>query len=242
MSKWVTMIGHKDAPHLNPPNITTEEREALFDDMLPHEREAREEGVPNLGAGAIYPVPEKKLVVDPFQIPEWYEQGYAMDPGWNVTAGLLGARNPDTGQVWLTGEYYGKRDDPIIHAHGINSMLPWDDLEGCIDPAAEGAAQKDGSKLKEEYEDLGLLLILADNAVAAGLRHVLKLMQGNQLKIFSTLVYLLKELRIYRRNDKGKIVKENDHLMDCMRYLLYTKGAFQPRPIKRSDSAGGGEW
>ena len=236
------MIGHNDAPHLNPPVMSEEERETLFEDMLPHERQARETGRPSLGKGAIYPVPESKIFIPPFKIPEHWLQGYAMDPGWNVTAALLGAEDPDTGQKYITAEYYGERDQPIIHSHGIKAMLPWPKLLGCIDPAAEGANQKDGTKLKDEYEGLGLDLMLATNAVAAGLRHVLTLMQGGELKIFNTLPYFLEEFRLYRRNDKGKIVKENDHLMDCLRYLLNTPGAFQQRPIRRSRSIRGGEW
>lgn len=243
MSKFISLIGHKDAPHLNPPILTVEEREELFADMQPHERLARETGRPSLGAGAIYPVAEDKLFIDPFRIPDHWEQGYALDPGWNVTAALLGARNPDTDQFYLTAEYYGQRDQPIIHAGGIKSMLPWRELEGCIDPAGDNVgSQKDGTKLKEEYEDQGLQLIKANNAVHAGLRHVLILMQQGQLKIFNTLVYFLKELRLYRRDEKGKIVKAHDHLMDCARYLLNTDSAFQPRPIQRSRSRSRGEW
>jgi hypothetical protein len=30
----------------------------------------------------------------------------------------------------------------------------------------------------------------------------------------------LSEFRIYRRDEKGKIVKQNDHLMDATRYLI----------------------
>ncbi len=67
-------------------------------------------------------------------------------------------------------------------------------------------------------------------------------MQGGQLKIFRTLVYTLKELRLYRRDVKGKIVKQNDHLMDDMRYLLNTDDAFQTRPIKTNKHTSRGEW
>lgn len=237
------MIGHGDVPHLNPPAISVEAREELFADMLPHERLARETGRPSLGSGAIYPVAEDGLFVQPFKIPEHWEYGWALDPGWNVTAGLLGARDPDTDRHYLIAEYYGKQNQPIVHAHGLKCLLPWPKLEGCIDPAGDNVgSQKDGSKLKEEYEDLGLELGKANNAVHAGLRRCLVLMQGGQLKVFDTLVYFKTELRLYRRDEKGKIVKSNDHLMDCMRYLLNTDGAFHARPIDRARRHGGGEW
>ena len=244
MSKYVTMIGHDDAPHLNPPVITVEEREELFADMQDFERQARETGRPALGAGAIYPIAEDILFIDPIPIPDWWEYGYALDPGWRVTAGLLGAKNPDTGQTYLVAEYYGQRDQPIIHAAGIRAMLPWEKLKGVIDPAGDNVGnQKDGTKMKEEYEDQGLVLAKANNAVHSGLRHCLIEMQQGMLKIFNTLVYLKKELRLYRRDEKGKIVKQNDHLMDDMRYLLNTDGAFQTRPIPRSRRTSvSGEW
>jgi hypothetical protein len=122
-------------------------------------------------------------------------------------------------------------------------MLPWRTLTGCIDPAGDNvSSQLDGSKLKAEYEDLGLQLMKANNAVHAGLRRCLILMQAGQLKAFSTLVYFQRELRLYRRDEKGKIVKQNDHLMDTMRYLLNTDGAFQPRPIARAQRRAHGEW
>lgn len=238
------MIGHDDAPHLNPPVISVEEREELFADMQEHERQARETGRPALGAGAIYPIREDDLFVDPFRIPDHWEYGYAVDPGWRVTAGLLGARDPDLDKYYLVGEYYGQRDEPIVHAASIKAMLPWKKLPGLIDPAGDNVGnQKDGTKMKEEYEDQGLVLEKANNAVHAGLRHCLVLMQNHQLKVFTTLQYFKKEFRLYRRNDKGKIVKENDHLMDDMRYLLNTDGAFHTRPIPRTGRRRrGGEW
>ena len=244
MAKFVTMIGQNDAPHLNPPNLSVEEREDLFKDMLPHERLARETGRPSLGSGAIYPVGEDKLFIEPFQIPDWYEFGYATDPGWNYTAAIIGARNPDTDQVYLVAEYYGQRDEPIVHSHGIKTMLPWPKLEGLIDPAGDNVTnQKDGTKMKDEYEKLGLVLRKADNSVAAGLRSVLTRMQAGTLKVFNTLTYFQKEYRLYRRDEKGKIVKEHDHLMDCMRYLINTSASFHARPIPRNQrNRNRGEW
>ena len=59
----------------------------------------------------------------------------------------------------------------------------------------------------------------ADNSVEAGILKVWEYLSTGRLKIFSNCVNLVKELRIYRRDEKGRIVKANDHLCDCLRYL-----------------------
>jgi len=242
MSKYVDMIGWDDAPHLRPPHISREELDDLERDMLPHQKQARRTGRPSLGSGAVYPIGEDQLFIDPFKIPDYWERAWTMDVGWKKTAALIGARDPDTDTYYFTGEYYVGEAQPIIHAHGIQAMLPWKNLEGAIDPAAEGSNQKDGTKLRAEYEDLGLYLRNADNAVAAGIHRFLTLAQSNQLKVFNTLVNFRKEIRLYRRNEKGKIIKENDHLMDCGRYLVQTAGIFTTQPIQRAHRKRRGEW
>lgn len=47
-------------------------------------------------------------------------------------------------------------------------------------------------------------------------------MCSGRLKVFNTLPLWLAEFRLYRRDDKGKIVKKNDHLMDATRYLAFS--------------------
>ena len=47
-------------------------------------------------------------------------------------------------------------------------------------------------------------------------------MSQGRLKIFRTLQAWLAEYRLYRRDEHGDIVKENDHLMDATRYLVAT--------------------
>lgn len=242
MSKYIDMIGWQDTPHLSPPNISEEDLASATEGMLPHEIEARTTGMPTLGSGAVYPVAEERIFCEAFKVPDHWARGWAMDVGWVRTAGLVGAYDEDADHYYLTAEYYVGEARPIEHVHGLKAMLPWPDLDGQIDPAAEHSNIKDGSKLKIEYEDLGLRLVLANNAVVAGITHVLTLMTGGQLSIFDTLTNLRREKRLYRRNEKGKIVKENDHLMDCMRYLLNTPGAFRTRPIQRAHRIAQGEW
>jgi hypothetical protein len=67
---------------------------------------------------------------------------------------------------------------------------------------------------------LGLLLAPAENAVEAGLYAVWERLSDGRLFVFNSLQNWLSEFRIYRRDEKGKIVKQNDHLMDATRYLV----------------------
>ena len=70
------------------------------------------------------------------------------------------------------------------------------------------------------YEDAGLDLQPADNTVEAGLFDMYKRMTEGRLKVFRSLHSWFDEFRIYRRDDNGKVVKDNDHLMDSTRYLV----------------------
>ena len=49
---------------------------------------------------------------------------------------------------------------------------------------------------------------------------VLQRMQNGQLKIFDTLIKTKSEIRGYSRDEKGVPIKRNDHLMDCLRYIV----------------------
>jgi hypothetical protein len=161
-TRYVVMAGWGDVPHLTAEMIAEEKAR-----IPPHEFEARSLGKPSLGVGAIYPVPESEFVVEPFVVPDWMPQCYALDVGWKRTAALWGAVDHANDTVYLYGEHYRGQAEPAIHAQAIRARGVW--VPGVIDPAARGRGQKDGSRLMDQYVELGLNLALADNALEAGL-------------------------------------------------------------------------
>jgi phage terminase large subunit-like protein len=227
-SRAVVQCGWDDVPHLNERVKAT-----LLAKLAPHQRLARSKGVPSLGAGAIYPVPEEDFVVDDFQLPAHWPRAYGLDVGWNRTAGAWGAIDRETDTVYLYSEHYRGQAEPSVHATAVKSRGEW--IPGAIDPAARGRSQVDGTQLIQSYTDLGLQLSIADNAVESGLYDVWERMSTGRFKVFKSCQNWLTEYRIYRRDLNGKIVKENDHLMDATRYLVKTGlniACVQPRIAK----------
>jgi hypothetical protein len=213
--------GWDDVPHLS------EERKAhLLQSTPQHMRDARARGVPSLGAGAIYPIPRSEIEYQPMAIPPHWKRAYAMDVGWRRTAGLWLAQDPTDQVYYAYAEYYGKQQLPIIHATAIKARGEW--IKGCIDPASRGRSQADGKRLSTQYKQAGLNLSLANNDVEAGIYKVWSLLSTGQLKISSMLASFWSEYLLYRRvvktNDigveKSQIVKQDDHLMDCLRYVV----------------------
>lgn len=214
-SKYLVTCGWDDVPHLD-----ADAKKDLLDATPPHLRDARSKGIPSLGSGAIYPVQESEIIVDPFDIPRHWPCAYALDVGWNKTAAIWGAKDRQSNIIYIFSEHYQGAAEPAVHAQAIRARGDW--MRGCIDPASRGRSQKDGTSLMDAYMNLGLTLTPANNAVETGIYEVWRRMSGGGLKIFSNCRNTLAEYRLYRRDENGRIVKEFDHLMDAMRYLVMT--------------------
>jgi hypothetical protein len=167
-------------------------------------------------------------VVEPFDIPKHWPRSYALDVGWEKTAALWIAINPDTHAYYAYHEYAKGHYEPSVHAAGIRAPGDW--ISGVVDPAARGRSQIDGSNLFDMYRDLGLRLTPADHAVEAGLYLVYELLAGGQLFVFNTLKQLLGEMRTYARDERGRVIKIRDHLCDCLRYWCQS-GREVARPV-----------
>jgi hypothetical protein len=213
LGRYIGNASWDDVPHLDGATKTE-----LLATIPPYQRDARSRGIPVLGAGVIYPVPEDDYLVDDLAIPPHWRRAYALDVGWNRTAALWGAYDPGRDTWTLYHEYYRSQAEPSVHATAIKAPGAW--IPGVCDPAARGRAQRDGRQLLEDYQALGLHLREAENMVEAGIYQVWERLSTGRLKVCRSLSNFRKELRLYRRDERGQIVKKEDHLMDCVRYLV----------------------
>jgi hypothetical protein len=221
MSKSAVFLDMDDVPHLS-----DSEKKKILASVPAWQLQARKSGIPGHGVGAIYPIPENVMMIQPFDIPAHWPRSYGMDPGWNCTAVVWFAWDIDNGFKDAVGnqrypavaydEYYRGQADPAVHVAAINRRGKW--IPGVIDPAAQKARGVDGELLIDTYCNLGLNVVKADNTVVTGLVQTWDMLSTQQLRIFSTLTNWFKEVRLYRRDEKGNIIKKNDHLMDATRY------------------------
>ena len=220
MSKAVIMAGWDDVPHLD-----EAVRKEMYESTPPHLRDARSKGIPNLGAGAVYPIPEEDISfeISDMLIPHWFARSYGMDVGWNSTAVVFGAYDRERDTAYIHDVYRRGQAEAEIHAAAIRKRYPKGlKLPGTIDPAARASGQADGKKLLQLYRKEGLRLIEADNAVEAGIAEVYSRLSTGRLKIARHLTEWFDEYRIYQRDEKGRILKRRDHLMDATRYYVMT--------------------
>src|SRR5215471_7798990 len=222
-NKYTVQASWTDVPHLTPT-----EQETLLASMPAYQRDARSRGIPSLGSGVIYPVPETDYLVQPFDIPKHFRRALAIDVGWNFTAALFGAYEQETDTLYLYHEYKRGQVEPSIHAAAIQAAGSW--IPAVIDPAAQGRSQVDGQRLMDVYRALGLNIQPADHAVEAGLYACWERISTGRLLVFDTLTQFRSEIRQYARDERGRVIKINDHLMDCMRYLVLS-GIEISRPV-----------
>lgn len=234
--RCVILVGWGDVPHLD------EKEKADRARKIPaYQRDARTKGIPQLGAGAIYPLPEEDILVEPFfPIPKHFRRAYGLDVGGGYsevstggTAAIWGAQDPDSLVTYLYDEYFRAGAEPSLHAAAIKARGEW--IPGAIDPAARGRSQIDGRELMQMYTDLGLNLTMANNSVEAGIYQVWDALVEGKLKVFKTLTRFRAERNLYRRDSKGRVVKEKDHIMDGTRYLYMTgRDLMVQEPLKQA--------
>ena len=212
------------------PHLGDDEKADLMTRIPAYQRDARTKGIPALGSGAIYQVPESDIRVQDFEIPTHWPRGFALDTGWAWTAAVWGALDRQAQVVYLYTVYKRGQAEPAVHAEAIRARGAW--IPGVGDAAAINTT--DGRQFLDIYRRLGLKLVLADKAVEAGIQDVWELLSAGRLKVFESCGAWFEEFRLYRRDDQGRIVKQHDHLMDATRYLIRGRSRMRTeRPTAR---------
>ncbi len=211
-STVVVEAGWDDVPH-----IPEDKKIEMLASIPEHERDARTKGIPSLGSGNIYRIPFEEIVIEAFDIPDHWRRAYALDVGWHTTACVFGAEDPETKIIYIYDELYMHQKKPEDYAKIIKLR---GDLKGVVDSASMQSNQADGKKIFELLQREGLDIDIPDKSVEAGIYEVWKKLGEGRLRVFKSCKNLKEEYNLYRRDLRGNIIKEKDHLMDAMRYLI----------------------
>lgn len=212
--KAIVQAGWAEAPHLSHEAV-----DQLRRSLRATEIRAREFGEPCVGKGRVFPVDEEEIVCRRFEVPAKWRRCVGVDFGWaNPTAAVWLAHDTEKDIVYVTDVYTASERVPAEHACEILRRGKW--IPAVCDPSGQAVGVKDGASLIEVYEKNGLRFEAADNAVEAGLMVWLERMRAGKFRVFEDLLPWWHEFRLYARDEKGRVIKRDDHLMDATRYAL----------------------
>ena len=225
----------EDAEH-----ISAEDRQRIINSYPAHEREARVAGVPMLGSGRVFPVPETAVICEPFTVPGHWPRIAGIDLGWDhPTAAVKMVWDRDSDVVYITNAYRVREGTVLQHAAALK---PWGaDLPWAWPHDALSHDRGSGDTIAEMYRRHGLNMLWeraqfedGGSGVEAGIANMLDRFESGRLKVFAHLEDWKQEYRLYHRKD-GKVVKEHDDLMSATRYALMS---LRFAALPRSNSSG----
>jgi hypothetical protein len=212
VSRFVVGATWDEAPHL-----TEARKQALWNSIPAYQRDARAKGIPQLGAGAIYPFPESGVKVPDFQIPEHFVRGFGFDCALaGTTAAVWGALDRETSVLYIYSVYKRSQAETAVHADAWKSRGIW--IPGVGDAA--DVVDSDRTSFLQKYREHQFDVTLPIKAVETGIQAVYDRLSAGKLKVFASCEPWFSEFRVYKRDKHGKVVKANDHLMDATRYLV----------------------
>jgi phage terminase large subunit-like protein len=227
----ITQMGIEDALH-----IPEDVRAAIIASYPEHEREARVHGVPQLGKGRIFTIPEERVAYEPFAIPAHWPRIGGMDFGYDHPfAAVWLAWDRDTDTVYVYDCHRVKGEKPPVLSAALRSRGEWIPFAWPQDGLNETLA---GPQLAKQFADLGVKMLpefakfpvvndrpnenpmRSRTSVEAGVHLMFNRFLDGRLKIAKHLSDLWEEYRFYHRDDKGKIVKIGEDAISALRYAL----------------------
>ena len=227
-SQFYMQKGWDHAPHM-----TEEKQKRLLEQYPEHQRDMRSKGEPMLGHGRIYDIGEEFVTCEPFDIPDHFFVMNGMDFGWDHPQSHIQlVEDRDSGIFTVTKAYKASKVS-AQDAWGV--VKSWNQGIPTAWPA-DGLQERDqtGNKAKP-YREAGFKMLpshatwpdVQDGkggvktggvSVETGLYEINDLLRTGRIKFVRGLFDLFDEFRQYHRDDKGKIVKVRDDILDAIRY------------------------
>lgn len=221
-----------DAPHLK-----KEDKDRLAASYRIHERAARTQGIPMMGEGAVFPIDDESISIDPIRIPDHWSRIKGCDFGIDhPAAGVEIAWDRDADIIYLIDCYKKANETAPYHSAWFNKgnrriPVSW--------PHDGMNREKSGGKmLADHYRDHGVNMLsksarypkapgdVADKGgpqpVEPIVDEMLERMMTGRFKAFSTLRDFFEEKRSYHRKD-GKIVDRRDDILKALFYAVMMK-------------------
>jgi phage terminase large subunit-like protein len=246
-----TRMGIRDALHYSEADI-----EAIIASYPDHEREARTEGEPTLGSGAVFPVSDESISCTPFAIPDHWPRLAALDFGWDhPTACAWLAWDRDTDTIYIYDCHAARQTAVPVHAAAIKGRGEWIPVAWPHDGNNDTAI---GANLASQYRDQGLNMLHehaqfeavtgSDSetrqsliSVEAGIQDMLTRMLTGRFKVFNHLQEWFGEKRLYRR-ENGKLLKLDDDRISATRYAVMMLRYAITKPTAQKDIRRQGGW
>jgi len=204
-------------------------------------------------------------VIDPFVVPQHWPRIFSLDHGFTNPTAVHCLAIDETGNVYVTKEYYQAGKLVSENAQGIKETIkgePWEGTDGTLmiwgDPSTAGKNGIDGKSVQQAYMENGVYIRPANNHVAAGILKVQEYLKPVQFKkhpltglspapslyIFKTCPALIDEFKTYEwektppgkeQEAPEKPKKYKDHALDSIRYGIM---AITERAVKPKQPSG----
>jgi phage terminase large subunit-like protein len=214
------------------------------------ERRARKAGRFVHFAGMIYDsfARETHVEPDPEFIPSSSGVYVGIDPGARHAAAavFMEVTHDDHYRIFDTLKLQGRTAKDMCEAiHMVNARWGIVPTMYVIDPAAANRIHQTGRSDQMEYADNGIITVLGQNSVTAGINRVKERLERKPpgLTIAASCTDLIDEFRAYRwktpkkseDDPKEAPVKKDDHLLDAMRYVIMSRPYTLAEDLKVDD-------
>lgn len=237
----VVVVDMDDNPHLD-----EKTKQRALAGLSREEREARKSGRFVHFAGMIYDEFSRTRHVIPDigdKVPPGSQVFVGIDPGVRHMAAVLWVYLDDEDmmvvfdELALQGRTVGEvaqRIQKINLEYGVTvegHRMPLVPYWYVIDPSARNIVHQTGRSDQMEFIDHGIVTILGQNSVTAGINRVKERFQTDKLVVCANCTVLLDQLKKYRwasrtrseSDPKEAPVKADDHLCDALRYVVASR-------------------